>query len=86
MKTYKQWQKSSLDLDQFLEYPCEIDEKLYMYIAEIVAPNYCNGGIFQCGEPMYSDENGIGWYDTVSDVKGKYFYLGILPDFNNTPM
>lgn len=85
MKTKKQWEKSGLDLDEFLgEEPCRIDEDLYNYIGEAVAPNWCCQSFVQLGEAEKEDEDipGLMYYTTATHVGDRYFYLGILPDFN----
>lgn len=80
MKTYKEWDLSELNLDKYLTEPCEIDEELELYIGEIVAPQYLGNGLTQMGEAE-KDEDGIPFYMTTSCVNGKYFYLGVLPEF-----
>ena len=88
MKTLEAWEKSNLDLDDYLgNEPCEIDEVLFNYIAETVLPQFLYGGFVQGGEcerseftnPFYLEE--IFFYMTTSSVNEKYFYLGILPEF-----
>lgn len=86
MKTKDEWDESDLNLSDYLTEPCEIDEGLYLYIGEIVAPSYCTPGLIQCGEadrqePAYYQDDPIMFRKTVSEVNGKYFYLGILPEF-----
>ena len=80
MKTKKAWEKSGLDLDKYLTEPCLIDEDLFLYLGEIVAPQYCGGGIVQLGEAERS-EDGVQFYMSASHIDGKYYYLGILPEF-----
>lgn len=47
-KTLKQWEKSDIDLDEFLtESPCEIDEDLYNYIASEIPAHYMFAGLVQ---------------------------------------
>lgn len=82
MKTKKEWENSNLDLDEYLNEPCEIDEELDLYIGECVSPKYNSPLFTQCGEPRYY-EDGIGYFMTVSIVNGKHFYLGILPEFKD---
>lgn len=82
MKTLKGWEKSpNLNLGEYLKEPCRINEELYNYIAEVVSPQYCSDGIIQEGEPEFTNEDGIYHYMTVTLVNGKYFYLGVLPEF-----
>lgn len=86
MKTRKGWDESQKNLDDYLPHPCEIDEALYMYIAECVMPNYLEGRLVQGGDPTKSIEdvfsgNEIYYYSTVNEVDGKYYYLGDLPEF-----
>ena len=80
-KTYKDWQKSELDLDKYLGIgPCEIDEKLSNYIGSCTAPKYCSQGLIQGGDAE-KEEDGVLFYFTVSHVNDKNYYLGILPEF-----
>lgn len=81
MKTRKGWERSKLDLDVYLYEPCRIDEELHNYLGEIVAPQYCNNGLVQLGEAERSDIDGTMCYMTSMHINGKYFYLGILPEF-----
>lgn len=80
IKTYKGWDKSGLDLDEYLTEPCEIDEELLNYIGECVAPTYVSPEFTQGGDPCKT-ENGVEFFATCSIVGDKYFYLGILPEF-----
>lgn len=86
MKTLKKWEKSKLDLDDYLSEPCEIDEDLSNYIGEVIAPQYCGNGLTQGGDAIKSEESydnfkKIYFYMTTSYINGKHFYLGILPEF-----
>ena len=80
MKTLKQWEKSKLDLDEYLgEAPCKINKGLYYYI--INSSSYYISRFFrQCGDPIFEKE-GVMFYITTSYVEGAYWYLGILPEF-----
>lgn len=84
-KTFKGWQKSGLDLGDYLTEPCEIDEALSLYIGEVVPAYYLDEGLTQGGDPAKSEmgEDGekIMYYMTTSHINGKYFFLGILPEF-----
>lgn len=80
MKTKKEWNKSGLDLTEYLDEPCEINEELFNYILECTAPQYLDYGLGQTGEAE-KHEDGVGYYMTVSFVNNKHFYLGILPEF-----
>lgn len=79
--TYKKWQKLNINLDKYLCLPCEIDEELYNYLGEIVPPQYCDKGFVQLGECQFQDKYGTDYYMTASMVKGKFYYLGVLPEF-----
>lgn len=81
MKTLKGWERSKLDLDVYLSETCQIDESLHNYLGEIVAPQYCGNGLVQLGEAERSDSDGTMYYMTSMHLNGKYFYLGILPEF-----
>jgi hypothetical protein len=85
MKTFKKWEKSNLDMDKYLDTPCEIDEELYLDILEYVPPHYLGELAQQGGDAIDSFRNEKGkkvfTYMTVNSINGKYFYLGILPEF-----
>lgn len=87
IKTKKGWDKSGLNLDKYLTEPCEIDEEMYMYIGECVAPKYCSPWLTQGGDPETSapsfneEDDDVFYYMTVSEVNDRYYYLGILPEF-----
>lgn len=86
IKTLKGWEKSNLDLDEYLgPGPCRINEELSSYIGECVPPKYTSEEFTQGGDPhdheTSEDGDFIGYYMTVKHVEGKYFYLGVLPEF-----
>jgi hypothetical protein len=85
MKTLQAWHSSGLSLIEYLQQPCEIDEGLYNYIGEVVAPKYCSNGLIQLGEPHKVDDVGISYHVTAIYVDHKYFYkyfyIGVLPEF-----
>lgn len=82
MKTYKQWQRSGLDLTEFLgPHPCRIDVRIYNYIREVVPPQYCSPKLVQCGEADDQDENHVYLYATCSRTDNQYWWLGVLPEF-----
>jgi hypothetical protein len=87
-KTYKGWEKSGIDLGEYLTEPCEINEELYLYIVECTHPEYSWDGLIQGGDPVDSiegdDFDKIYTFMTVFTDRGKYFYLGILPEFKQT--
>jgi hypothetical protein len=80
MKKFKAWEKSKLNLNEYLIEPCQIDEELYLSIGSIVVPKCNLNGFIQCGEAEYEKDD-MFYYMTVSIVNGKYYYLGILPEF-----
>jgi len=80
-KTYKKWDESGKDLNDFLQPMDEIDEDLFLHLLEIVPAYFCMPGIGQCGEPMRIDDFGIWWRETVIRAYDKYYYLGALPEF-----
>lgn len=77
----KNGRESGLDLNEYLEEPCQIDEELHNYLGEVVSPQYCYDGLIQTGEASLSDEFGVSRYMTSIFINRKYFYLGILPEF-----
>lgn len=86
LKTLKGWEASNLDLTDYLQYPCEIDEDLANYIGECVAPQYLGNGLVQGGDCEFHENNPetfekIGFYLTTYHKDRKFFYLGVLPEF-----
>lgn len=83
MKKLKQFERQEeKDLTEFLENPCEIDKEMYYHIiCGYVSPSYSgNDGIAQAGEPE-KNVDGVYYFMTVSHINGKYWYLGVLPEF-----
>lgn len=66
MKTLKGWEESNLDMDEYLNEPCEIDEQLYLEILDCVPPHYL-GDLAQQGERKENPINGcfIMWECTL---------------------
>lgn len=85
IKTYQDWQSNfDGDLSQYLgQIPCEIDEILYLYLAEVTAPTYSSENFIQTGEASFSNKFGALFYHTCSSFGDKYFYLGVLPEFQD---
>ena len=83
MKTKKEWIRSERELTSFLRVGDQIDESLYNYIAEVVAPTYMNQGWVQMGECQYSEGNTMYYVTAHYDMgrTGIYTYYGILPLF-----
>jgi hypothetical protein len=82
IKTYQDWEKSELNLSEFLSENDEIDYEIYEHIlCEYCPPNYDDEIIGQCGE-AWDERDGVFYYETVKQKDDKYFYLGILPDKN----
>lgn len=81
MKTYNEWQESSLDLEDFLNSYCEIDEELWLYIGDCSPAQFLSREFIQMGEAIGKDENEVLTYITTQRVGDKYFYLGVLPEF-----
>ncbi len=82
IKTMDQWEKSGLNLDDFLQMGDEIDEDLSNYLGEVVAPQYCSHEFTQTGEASKT-EDGVMFYSTVGRRDDRYFYLGVLPEFKH---
>ena len=81
MKTKDAWDAADVPLSEFLA-PCdEVDEDLYDYMAGVVYPQYLTRELYQVGEAEYKNE-GVFHYATFRRVGEQYFYLGILPEFN----
>lgn len=80
MKTLKKWEKTDIDLGEYLGAPCEIDEGLFLYIAECVPAKYCDPKHMQGGDCEYIEDD-IEYYMTCSIVGDKFYYLGVLPEF-----
>lgn len=83
MKTYKEWEASDLELNEYLAYPQEIDEELYMHMWEVVVPGWSSKKIYQNGEPVF-EEDDILYYWTACEIGERYFFLGILPAFKHS--
>jgi len=84
IKTYQDWQSNfDGDLGQYLgKEPCEIDEELYLYLAEVTPATYSSQDFIQTGEASFS-KYGTLFYATCSCVGNKHFYLGDLPEFQD---
>ncbi|WP_207425981.1 hypothetical protein [Pedobacter sp. SYSU D00535] len=86
-KTLKGWEKSGLNRRDYLTEPCEIDEALYLDIAETVPVAYSNDGLIQNGEASRSERNDeweeVYFHETAVYIGGKYFFLGVLPEFKS---
>lgn len=82
-KTLKEWNKSNLDLAEYLgNTPCEIDQHLDYYIGECTAPKYLSYRFTQGGNAEdHESESDVGYYHTTSRFNNKYYYLGVLPEF-----
>lgn len=81
MRTYRQWEKSGLNLDDYLVPGDYIDEAIYLYIGEVVAPYFVSDRFVQCGEPStHIDE--IPYRTTAMKIGSKYLYLGDMPEFS----
>ena len=85
MKTLKNWEKSNLDMDVYLNEPCEIDEALYLDILECVPTHYSSEYAQQGGDAIDSFEDYKGkkvfTYMTVNSINGKLYIKGNLPEF-----
>ena len=91
--TLDEWNKSGLELHQYLEYPCEIDEALYLYFAErlpLSILGFSEKGVVQgvmyfhpSDEPLRSFES---YFVTATKRNNRYFYLGILPEFKQSDL
>lgn len=92
MKTLKEWEEGpEIDLDKYLAPMDEIDEALYMHMGEVAPPKYCASNESKCNphrqhfvqmcDPDYHIDD-IPFYMTGCSVGNRYFYLGILPEFN----
>lgn len=82
MKTLKQYEKSEKGLHEFLRPLDRIDWPLYEHILCGWVPSHFDDGVRgQAGECNHS-KDGIWYYDTVSTIDGKYYYLGLMPSFD----
>lgn len=80
IKTYKKWEKSNKNLDEYLQPLDQIDEELYNYLGEIVPAQYSSENFVQNGEAEFERYETLH-YMTGYHKNGKYFYLGVLPEF-----
>lgn len=81
VKTFKQWEKSRLDLEDFLHPGDWISEDLYNYIGEIAFPYYCSKDFIQGGDPIKSEDKVLFYCTCHHTDDDRYLYLGILPEF-----
>jgi len=86
-KTLKGWEKSGIDLKEYLGLaPCEIDEPLLLDILETVPAEFSHnteyGYVGQGGEPE-DKIDGFYYHMSVRSIGDKCYYLGILPSFNS---
>ena len=81
-KTYEGWEKSCLDLSEYLYSPCEIDSDLFYYLLDCVPAAYCENGIIQGGDAEFK-RGGVQHYNTLYEDRTtkRFYYLGILPEF-----
>ena len=84
MKRYKDWEESGKDLDEFLTPPCEIDEDLYLHLAETTTPSWQDANFLQIGEADGKTSYGTFTFSTIWMTRGKYIYLGVLPSFKGS--
>jgi hypothetical protein len=85
MKTYKKWEESGVELDEYLDAPCEIDEEIYLHLAECTTPSFDTGEFMQIGEANDKTPIGTFTFSTVwTTADGRYIYLGILPAFKGS--
>jgi hypothetical protein len=80
MKTIKMWEKSNLNLDDFLKPGDRISEDLANYIGECIAPVYCSSEFVQGGDAIKSEDS-VLFYMTIYRKNKGYLYLGVLPEF-----
>ena len=88
IKTYQEWEKSNLNISDYLPFPCEIDEVLANHISESTFPHYNTGEFTQGLDPEFSrnsyddsPEKEVFFYTSFSQINGRFFYLGVLPEF-----
>ena len=85
MKTYKEWESKDVDLDEYLTGPVEVDEDLYLHIAEFCPPSFDNGEFTQSGEATgKTNLYGTFTFDTFRVTGDKYYFLGVLPAFKGS--
>lgn len=83
MKKLKQFenQYTANTYGEFLNPLDEIDWFFYEHIlCGYVAPYYDNGKVGQAGEAT-DKKDGVYYHETVMTVGDKYYYLGVLPAF-----
>lgn len=82
VKTLQAWEESELEWDDFFKPGDRIDEEVFLHISEEVGESYSSFNLIQCAEPVDS-KNGIETHVTALKTNdGRYYYLGVLPDFN----
>ncbi|PWN62284.1 hypothetical protein [Chryseobacterium oncorhynchi] len=82
IKTYQDWQNNFKgDLDQYLgKSPCEIDEEMFLYLAEVTPCQYSGNFFIQTGEASCKIDD-VLHYSSCSSFNDKFYFLGILPEF-----
>ena len=80
MKTYNGWQKSGLDLTEYIKPMDRVDETIYMHMLEVVTPHFQKDGYFQVGEASHETDH-VEYRDTFYTDNNRYWYLGELPSF-----
>lgn len=85
-KTLKKWEKSGLDRSEYLNIGDEIDEAMFLDIAECVSPAYSDQNFMQNGEASNAlriaefDYKKLYYHETcIKTNDGRYYYLGDLP-------
>lgn len=86
MKTIKKWEISNLKWNEYFLTGDIINEETFMYIAEVVAPEFSSEHFVQLGEASFSKYvRGEQLYFHATAMRtedGKHIYLGDLPSFN----
>lgn len=87
VKTFKDWQNSSQELEDFFKPFDEVDEGFFAYLRDETFysnhSRYKDTSYIQGLEPVYIDDDGVDCYRTAVQKGDRYFYMGVLPEFKD---
>jgi len=76
IKTYRGWQGSEANFDEYVQPNDEIDEEMYWHFMETLPPEDSGINWFLMGEAVDEDINGILLYDLHVEKDGRYYFKG----------
>lgn len=80
MKTFSEWQQTTLNFHQFVESGETIDEEMFHYFLCVVPPAFISheGKFFLSGEPDCFDGEEL-LYSSFMKRGDEYIYSGLMP-------